>query len=89
MGLSSTVDANDMRERGVSVILACSNRWRSADVLQSKCCLWASSATAGQSHCAANDAMLLGTVTCDTSIDSILRFPSDMIGSPSGDGGDW
>jgi hypothetical protein len=30
----------------------------------------------------------IDTVTCDTSIDSILRFPSDMIGSPSGDGGD-
>ena len=37
MGLSSTVDANDTRERGVSVILACSNRRRSTDVLQSKC----------------------------------------------------
>jgi hypothetical protein len=41
-----------------------------------------------ENYCAANDAMLLDTVTCDTSIDSILRFPSDMIGSPSGDEGD-
>ena len=30
----------------------------------------------------------IDTVTCDTSTDSILRVPSDMLSSPSGDVGD-